>query len=257
MEPRDGTLVEMLVEELGNVVRALVDTNVTVRPASSAGTPYWVIRLDMNGGSTGSLTLALPEVETLELARRIMGFDSAPPPEAVADTIQELAAQACGGVNQRAVGKRLGVGDSARPNGAVPIVPAQSFEIAVGADLLILIGVWDQAAPGETRVVEAPRPVAPPPPPARPKTGDNLELILDIELPLTVRFGGTEMTLQALTRIGPGTVIDLDRAPDDPVEMLVNGTMVARGEVVVVAGAYGVRITEVVSPADRLRSLAQ
>jgi flagellar motor switch protein FliN/FliY len=255
MEPRDVSLIEMFVEELGNVVRALVDTDVAVRPVGTAVKPHWVIRLDMNGGATGSVTLALPEAETLELARRIMGFDSAPPPEAVADTVQELAAQACGGVNQRIVGKRLAVGDSARANGVVPITDGQHFGIAVGADLLIVCGLWDQAVASDARPA-APAPA--PPPAGRTKgPGENLELILDIELPLTVRFGCTEMTLQALTRLGPGSVIDLDRSPDDPVEMLVNGTMVARGEVVVVGGNYGVRITEVVSPADRIRSFAQ
>jgi flagellar motor switch protein FliN/FliY len=92
-------------------------------------------------------------------------------------------------------------------------------------------------------------PVGPPAPP-------NLELILDIDLPLAVRFGETEMTLQSLTRLAPGSVIDLGRAPDDPVDVLVNGRLVARGEVVVVSGNYGVRIIEVVSPADRLKSVA-
>jgi flagellar motor switch protein FliN/FliY len=64
------------------------------------------------------------------------------------------------------------------------------------------------------------------------------------------------MTLQALTKVGPGSMIDLGRAPDEPVDVLVNGKLVARGEVVVVSGNYGIRITEVVSTADRIRSLA-
>jgi len=63
------------------------------------------------------------------------------------------------------------------------------------------------------------------------------------------------MALQALTRLGPGSIIDLERSPDDPVDVLISGKVVARGEVVVVAGNYGVRITEVISPADRIRSL--
>jgi len=64
------------------------------------------------------------------------------------------------------------------------------------------------------------------------------------------------MTLQALTKIGPGTTLDLERSPDDPVDMMVNNTVIARGEVVVVAGNYGIRVTEVVSPTERIRSLA-
>ena len=71
-----------------------------------------------------------------------------------------------------------------------------------------------------------------------------------------VRFGQTEMTLLELTRIAPGSVIDLARSPDDPVDVLVHGRLVARGEVVVVSGNYGVRITDVISAEDRLRTSA-
>jgi flagellar motor switch protein FliN/FliY len=81
-------------------------------------------------------------------------------------------------------------------------------------------------------------------------------MILDIDLPLSIRFGQTEMTLGELTSLGPGSVIDLGRAPEDPVDVLVHGRLVARGEVVVVSGNYGVRITDVISAADRLRTVA-
>ena len=84
----------------------------------------------------------------------------------------------------------------------------------------------------------------------------NLDLILDIDLPLTVRFGETEMSLHSLMRLAPGSIIDLGRSPDDPVDILVNGRLVARGEVVVVSGNYGVRIVDVNSAADRLKTVA-
>ena len=84
---------------------------------------------------------------------------------------------------------------------------------------------------------------------------ENLDVILDIDLPLSVRFGHAELTLDALTKLGPGSLIELARLPDDPVELLVNGKLVARGEVVVVGGNYGVRVHEVVSAAERIRTL--
>jgi len=94
---------------------------------------------------------------------------------------------------------------------------------------------------------------------AKPKPGtpvpENLDVILDIDLPLSVRFGHAEMSLDALTKLGPGSLIELARMPDDPVELLVNGKLVARGEVVVVSGNYGVRVSEVVSAAERIRTL--
>jgi flagellar motor switch protein FliN/FliY len=74
-------------------------------------------------------------------------------------------------------------------------------------------------------------------------------------MPLSVRFGEAVLSLDLLTRLGPGSLIELSRQPDDPVDVLINGRLVARGEVVVVSGNYGVRVTEVVSAAERLRSM--
>jgi flagellar motor switch protein FliN/FliY len=75
--------------------------------------------------------------------------------------------------------------------------------------------------------------------------GRTLELLLDIELPLTVRFGATRMQLRDLLKLEPGSVIDLDRSPETGVELLVNGKLVARGTAVTVQGHYGVRISEI------------
>jgi len=76
--------------------------------------------------------------------------------------------------------------------------------------------------------------------------GRQLDVILDIDLPMVVRFGHTELTVEALTRIGEGSVIDLGRSPHEPVDLVVSGRLVARGEVVVVSGHYGVRVLELV-----------
>jgi flagellar motor switch protein FliN/FliY len=83
----------------------------------------------------------------------------------------------------------------------------------------------------------------------------RLDAILDIDLPVVVRFGRSELPLRAVTRLAPGSVIDLGRSPDDPVELLVSDRVVARGEVVVVGGNYGIRIVDVVSPSERMRSM--
>jgi len=87
------------------------------------------------------------------------------------------------------------------------------------------------------------------------KMPDNLGLILDIDMPLTVRFGEAVVSIDTLSKMGPGSLIELSRQPDDPVDVLINGRLVARGEVVVVAGNYGVRVTQVVSADERMRTL--
>jgi flagellar motor switch protein FliN/FliY len=88
-----------------------------------------------------------------------------------------------------------------------------------------------------------------------PSVHSRIDVILDIDLPIVVRFGHTEMPLRALTRLGPGSVIDLGRTPDDPAEVMVSDRVVARGEVVIVGGNYGIRILDVVSPSERMRSM--
>jgi flagellar motor switch protein FliN/FliY len=72
----------------------------------------------------------------------------------------------------------------------------------------------------------------------------RLDAVLDVDLPLVVRFGRAIMPLRALADLGPGSVIDMGRSPDEPVELLVGDRLIARGEVVIVGGNYGVRITE-------------
>jgi flagellar motor switch protein FliN len=83
----------------------------------------------------------------------------------------------------------------------------------------------------------------------------NIDLLLDVELPVSVSFGHTEMQLKDILKLGSGSVIELDKAVNDPVTIIVNDKPVAKGEVVMVDGNYGVRILEVESTADRIRSL--
>ena len=77
-----------------------------------------------------------------------------------------------------------------------------------------------------------------------PPASDRLQAVLDVDLPLVVRFGSAVMPLRQLAGLGSGSTVDMNRSPDDPVELLVGDRVIARGEVVVVDGNYGVRITE-------------
>ncbi len=90
----------------------------------------------------------------------------------------------------------------------------------------------------------------------RHKSGNwNIDLLLDVELPVRVSFGQTEMQLRDVFKLGAGSVIELDKSVNDPVSVIVNNKPIAKGEVVMVDGNYGVRILEVESTADRIRSL--
>jgi len=83
----------------------------------------------------------------------------------------------------------------------------------------------------------------------------NLDFLQDIELGVTLRFGKRHVLLRDIIEIVPGSVVELDQQVQEPVELLVGKKVVARGEVVVVGGNYGLRITEVISPVDRIESL--
>lgn len=80
-----------------------------------------------------------------------------------------------------------------------------------------------------------------------PRTAGTLDLLMDMEMPVLVRLGGTTMLIRDLLELGTGSVVGFRHAPDDPVEVLVNGRVVARGTVVTVQGNYGVQILEIVS----------
>lgn len=80
----------------------------------------------------------------------------------------------------------------------------------------------------------------------------NLDLLLDVPLDVSLRFGGRQMVLKDILELGPGAVIELDRGVQDPVELLVAGRVVAHGEVVILDGNYGLRVTEIASPRHRL-----
>lgn len=83
----------------------------------------------------------------------------------------------------------------------------------------------------------------------------RLELLLDVPLELSVELGRTRMSIQELLALGPGSVIELDKVAGEPLDILVNDRLVARGEAVVVNDKFGIRITDIVSPAERIARL--
>lgn len=83
----------------------------------------------------------------------------------------------------------------------------------------------------------------------------NLDLILDIPLRVTVELGRTKMVVSDLLNLGQGSVIELSKLAGEPMEVLVNDKLVARGEAVVVNEKFGVRLTDIISPAERVEQL--
>ena len=88
------------------------------------------------------------------------------------------------------------------------------------------------------------------------RTGlENLKVLENIDVKLTVEVGGAEIKLRELLRINEGSVIELERLAGDPLDILANGTIIAKGEVVMIGERFGIRFTEVVDPKERVQNL--
>ncbi|MCP4429464.1 MAG: flagellar motor switch protein FliN [Gammaproteobacteria bacterium] len=83
----------------------------------------------------------------------------------------------------------------------------------------------------------------------------KLDVILDIPITIAMEIGRTKLSIRNLLQLNQGSVVELDRLAGEPMDVLVNGTLVAHGEVVVVNEKFGIRLTDVISPADRIKNL--
>ncbi|HET7222978.1 MAG TPA: flagellar motor switch protein FliN [Rhodanobacteraceae bacterium] len=83
----------------------------------------------------------------------------------------------------------------------------------------------------------------------------ELEMIMDIPVKLSVELGRTRLTIKQLLELAQGSVVELDGLPGEPMDILINGYLIAQGEVVVVEDKFGIRITEIITPSERLQRL--
>jgi flagellar motor switch protein FliN len=242
----EQALIEGLMAELASVLSATLGLATTSTSATAGGAVDWLVHCTTNAGAGTPLVVGFEHEQASHLTSRVLLSDTALPDTDIADTLKELVGQAVGALNLKpiAAGAPVAVQSSERRTGSPAPPNAFWFGMPIDGTLTLRAVGWMERRASN----------------AKPKASamtvpENLDIILDIDLPLSVRFGHAEMTLDALTKLGPGSLIELARSPDDPVELLVNGKLVARGEVVVISGNYGVRVNEVVSTADRIKTL--
>jgi flagellar motor switch protein FliN len=204
----------------------------------------------------GTVTLKAAGLETVELAE-------------ARNTWLEILGQSLG-VMARSMGAIFGhevtcdagverAGDAESPNWAsvtmhFPDAQLPPLAIAIGPGLLAMLA----SPPGsgaERRDAETEPSRTPAGPGAPVATSRTMELLLDVDLPVSISFGKTQLPLKDVLKLTTGSIVELNRGVNDQVEVLVNQCLIARGEVVVVEGNYGVRIQEIASRHDRLRSL--
>jgi len=133
-----------------------------------------------------------------------------------------------------------------------------SFEVGFGDQTFPVIGVFSKTLSDlPTAQANAPLRIGPP---AKSAPGEGnkptaIDLLLDVELPVSVSFGRAQLPLKDVIKLTTGSIVELNRAVTEPVDVIVNNCVIARGEVVVVEGNFGVRIRQVISRQERLRTL--
>ena len=253
-----------------------------------------VVKAHYQKGLSGALAFTMPLREGTMLVDLMLGGDGAPAEELVGDSKDALAEtfnQVMGSANQTlsdlagetfaianveisAVAPEAGPLGELLGTGAFQDVALATSQDTLKTTIHLLfpdlllqqmkrkLGLAEAPsapapAPAETSVAAA---MAAPVRQAPAATGPvvdsgNLDLLLDIQLPVVVRMGQTEMQMGELLKLTPGSILELNRSADAPVELMVNGKLIAKGEVVVVDGNFAFRITEIESRANRIRSL--
>lgn len=223
-----------------SVIRALAEELAAVLGGKLGGSPEpgaiaidsgWLASVELGGTPQGRASAWFEQASAAELARVVLKTDATPGDEAVLGWLRDLLSQGINALPGRAAFAGLEPGVVTVAAGPSP-AGAQTFELSVEnkpVGVLVVSAVLTSPA-------------------SSPSMGDaRLDAVLDVDLPLVVRFGRTVMPLRALADLGPGSVVDMGRSPDEPVELLVGDRLIARGEVVIVGGNYGVRITELMN----------
>jgi flagellar motor switch protein FliN/FliY len=205
-------------------------------------------RLTLDGELHGSLFVEFAELQARELASKIAG---APVP-AFGDQHEEALEKALSSA-------MAGMAASSNQYGSFTCVVERVTGLAFGGMLLVPVTASEAEQPGmpvtlyfdgpllSELAVHVPVDVSAE---GQKSSMDalNLGLVLDVELSVSLRFGQRQLPLHEVLELGSGSVIELDRQVDDPVELLLDGKVIARGEAVIVDGNYGLRVTEIPQP---------
>lgn len=277
----DQWLANTIVESINMSLEAMTSERPETgwRPApdligseESSGWSWWEQPLTAASGAV--LWVATPEATWRQIGNKALaaaGIDDASDEDSLG-TWKEILGQTLSGVAQ-AMGRRLrrevtcGSGqDSKQPApGALALTLTTTFSGSAPVELHV-------AASGPLRLCLQPQQEAPAPQPSTASSqvtpsapgrtpnlavenSRTLGLLLEVELPVSVSFGRAQLPLKDVLKLNSGSIVELNRAVNEPVEIIVNNCVIARGEVVVVEGNYGVRIKQIISKEERLRTL--
>jgi flagellar motor switch protein FliN/FliY len=225
-------IAKALAEELTVICGSRLGGEASASPSELSPASGWTLSVPIDGSVQGRISVWVDRESAAAYARAILATESAPADEAIANVLSELTRDAATALAARDEFSGVQCGSATIGQGlAAPGSRACYVAVANVASCLFAVGVEPQNVPAPAAVAA--------------DDGSRLGALLDVDLPLVVRFGRTVMPLGAIAELGPGSLIDIGRSTDEPVDLLIGERLIARGEVVVVGGNYGVRITEI------------
>jgi len=275
IDPRHTSIAKWALEEFGSGFASAIEGMASARPGVSSeelAAPPAASEFGWDqafAGVPGEAFVMASEPDTLIIGQNVMvaaGIEDASPDD-LKSTFAETLGQAFSMLT-RAMTTRL---QREVTPGAGKAIPAAPQDLAWGAVKLTLndktatihLGLNAQlldsfvTEPKAAAAVASATPGAPLPLAAKSPEEDSktFDLLLDVELPVSVSFGHALVPLKEVLKLTTGSIVELSRAVIEPVDIVVNNCVIARGEVVVVEGNFGVRIQQVISRSERLRSL--
>jgi flagellar motor switch protein FliN len=273
-QPEPGIYVQAWAESFSQVLSQIAGTALPCVAVAEAGDlpsaadhDVWIV-CTCSGGLRGEMSFRVPAASAVRLAQRFMSeAENAETDTAISETtitqtpisqehgeaLVEFLRQVAGLVASTIKPRWSEVQFRLDPAAGAPSWPASSiFWLRAGAEnsppLLVELQMSAALAAGlRAGQAEAAQPSLSPPPARVPQENrGQLAMLMDVELAMTLRFGSRQLPLREILEFCPGTVVELDRQVDEPVDLLLHGKLVARGEVVVVDGNYCLRVTEVV-----------
>ena len=214
-----------LLDAFARVWGARLGGTAAMAPSTDASGVGWIVSVTASGAASGRIIVWVDKDAAAASTKLAASLDREPGEAEISGFLREIVIEATASLGAEPEVAGVTFAEPAARVGTAPGGLQLSYlAIANIASCLVGVGVEPGAASAASE--------------------NRLDAVLDVDLPLVVRFGRAVMPLRALAELGPGSVVDMGRSPDEPVELLVGERVIARGEVVVVAGNYGVRITE-------------
>jgi flagellar motor switch protein FliN len=267
------SLSQVLGQITGAPVACKLQTEAPADFPAAAESDQWAL-VTSSGGLRGEMSIRSSAATALRLAKIFMGEPADPEAELTADhrdAVIELLRQVGGIVSSGAKARWGEVQLRAEAGAAAPSWPSaatywlhagddgptgMALEFVLSAALAAELKA-EKSESARTEAVSSDAAKAGPPGTATSPSADagaipnTLDRLMDVQLSMTMRFGSKRLLLREVLDLGPGSVVELDREIQEPVELLLDGKMVARGEVVVIEGNYGLRVTDISNPEPR------